>query len=214
MGENRLLPLFLLTKLTAMVNRQRIQRLVTITDEMRKNSEEMRSWKNIPQAKECVELLKAIDDPEETPMGKALACEAVIEQLPEYDVPRLVLGILRYQLELVGQSDEPESSGYPTVDGVQAEIRRLEDYIDTEHVSIKEFMDKYHRSLKFAPVERTPMWEEHYYEVEEECDRRLGETPRGMGFCFAYWSTLRQVLSERGIQWQSPSELNPRVMFD
>jgi hypothetical protein len=35
-----------------------------------------------------------------------------------------------------------------------------------------------------------------------------------MGFCFGYWSTLRTVLEERGIEWQLPHELNPRVMFD
>ncbi|GEM_PF-6664798 len=27
-------------------------------------------------------------------------------------------------------------------------------------------------------------------------------------------SIFRQVLAERGIIWQSPSELNPHVMFD
>ena len=92
--------------------------------------------------------------------------------------------------------------------------QRLEDYIDTEYVSVSDFMKQYDRHLRFAAVERTPQWEDNYYEVEQECDRRLGDTPRGMGFCFAYWSTLREVLSERGIIWQSPHELNPRVMFD
>ena len=197
-----------------MNNKEKANRIVTNVDQMRKNSEEMRMWKNIPLAKECVELLKAIDDPEETPMGKALACEAVIAQLPEYDVPRFVLSILRYELELVQQSDEQDPERYPTAEDVQADIQRLEDYIDTEHVSDATFRQRYHRHLKSAPIERTPLWEDIYYEVERECDRRLGDEPRGMGFCFGYWSTLRQVLAERGILWQSPSELNPRVMFD
>ena len=197
-----------------MNNKEKANRIVTNVDQMRKNSEEMRMWKNIPLAKECVELLKAIDDPEETPMGKALACEAVIAQLPEYDVPRFVLSILRYELELVQQSDEQDPERYPTAEDVQADIQRLEDYIDTEHVSDATFRQRYHRHLKSAPIERTPLWEDIYYEVERECDRRLGDEPRGMGFCFGYWSTLRQVLAERGILWQSPPELNPGVMFD
>ena len=50
--------------------------------------------------------------------------------------------------------------------------------------------------------------------MEHKCDRRVGDEPRGMGFCFGYWSVLRQVLAERGILWQSPTELNPGVMFD
>jgi len=197
-----------------MNNKEKVNRIVANVEQMRKNSEEMRMWKNIPLAKECIELLKAIDDPEETPMGKALACGAVIEQLPEYDVPRLTLSILRYKLELVQQSDEQDPESYPTAEDVQTDIQRLEDYIDTEHVSDETFRKRYHRHLKSAPIERTPLWEDIYYEVERECDRRLGDEPRGMGFCFGYWSTLRQVLSERGILWQSPSELNPKVMFD
>ena len=193
---------------------EKTERIVALVNEMRENSQEMRMWKNIPQAKECVDLLKSIDDPSETPMGKALACEAIIAQLPEYDVPRFVLSILNYKLELIRLSDEHDPDRYPTVEEVQADITRLEDYIDTEHVSAEIFRERYQRHLKSDPIERTPQWEENYYDVERECDRRLGDTPRGMGFCFAYWSTLRQVLRERGILWQSPHELNPRVMFD
>ena len=199
-----------------MFKRSKTKCIIKNVEKMRKNSEDMRQWKNVPLAKECVEWLKALDDPEETPMGKALTCEAVIQQLPEYDVPRLVLDILRYKLELVEQSDEQDdgSGRYPTAEDVRAEIQRLEDYIDTEHVSVSDFMERYGRHLRFAEVERTELWEENYYDAEKECDRRLGDTPRGMGFCFAYWSTIRQVLAERGIMWQSPHELNPRVMFD
>lgn len=197
-----------------MNNKEKVNRIVANAKQMQKNSEDMRMWKNIPLAKECVELLKSIDDPEDTPMGKALACEAIIQQLPEYDVPRLVLSILRYELELVQQSDEQDPDRYPTAEDLQADIQRLEDYIDTEHVSDATFRERYHRHFKSAPIERTPKWEENYYEVEKECDRRLGDEPRGMGFCFGYWSTLQQVLSERGILWQSPHVLNPGVMFD
>ena len=197
-----------------MNNKERIERLIANVDKMRENSQDMRMWKNIPLAEECVQLLRDIDDPEETPMGKALACEAIIQQLPEYDVPRLVLSILNYKQELVQQSDEQDPERYPTEEEVQKEIQRLQDYIDTEHVSDDEFRVKYHRHLKSAAIERTSLWEENYYDVEKECDRRLGDTPRGMGFCFAYWSTLRRVLAERGILWQSPHELNPGVMFD
>mgnify|MGYP003304456685 CR=1 FL=1 len=81
-------------------------------------------------------------------------------------------------------------------------------------VGTDEFMEKYHRHLKFSSVERTPIWEEIYYDAEVECDKELGDIPRGMGFCYGYWHTLQNVLAKRGIEWQSPKELNPRVMFD
>lgn len=197
-----------------MNNEKKVKKVIKNVEQMRKNSEDMRMWKNIPLAKECVQLLKDIDDPEETPMGKALACEAIIQQLPEYDVPRLVISILHYKLELIKASDEHDPERYPTEDEVTKDIQRLSDYIDTEHVSSERFRKLYQRHLVADPIERTPEWEENYYDVEKECDRRLGDTPRGMGFCFAHWSTLRQVLSERGILWHSPSELNPKVMFD
>lgn len=190
------------------------ERVIALVDVMRENSSDNRMWKNIPLAKECIELLKAIDDPEETPMGKALACRAICNQLPEYNVPRLVLGILHYERELLEQSDEVGENNNPTLDEVDYDIRRLSDYIDTGHLSTAEFIERYQRFLNFDPVERTPQWEEGFCEVEEECDRRLGDMPRGMGFCFAYWSTLSQVLAERGIQWRSPSEMNPGVIFD
>ena len=197
-----------------MNNKKRAEKIIKNVEQMRENSQEMRMWKNIPLAKECVQLLKDIDDPEETPMGKALACEAIIQQLPEYDVPRLVLSILHYKLQLVKESEEHDPERYPTEEEVVNDIQRLSDYIDTEHVSSEWFRKLYHRHLESDPIQRTPTWEENYYEVEKECDLRLGDTPRGMGFCFGYWSTLRQVLAERGIMWRSPSELNPKVMFD
>ena len=197
-----------------MSDKQKIKRLVALVNEMRKNAEDMRMWKNVELAHECVALLQTITDPEETPMGKALACESIVAKLPEYDVPRLVLSILRYKLELVQQSDEHASNKYPTAEEVEAHIRRLEDYIDTEHVSTDEFIERYQRFLKFDPVERTLEWEANYVEVEQECDRRLCNVPRGMGFCFAHWSTLSEVLAERGISWRSPHQMNPRVMFD
>lgn len=189
------------------------RKIVKAVDKMRANSRDHRMWKNIPLAEECMQMLKDLDNPKETPLGKALACEAICEQLSEYDVPRLVISFLRQEREWLEQSDEECDNG-PTVEEVNQNIQRLEDYIDTQHVSTEEFINRYNRYLKFDPIERTPQWEECYYEVEKECDRRLGDTPRGMGFCFAYWSTLRGVLAERGIHWQSPHEMNPRVMFD
>ena len=128
-----------------MNNKKRAEKIIKNVEQMRENSQEMRMWKNIPLAKECVQLLKDIDDPEETPMGKALACEAIIQQLPEYDVPRLVLSILHYKLQLVKESEEYDPERYPTEEEVVNDIQRLSDYIDTEHVSNEWFRKLYHR---------------------------------------------------------------------
>ena len=88
-----------------------------------------------------------------------------------------------------------------------------ESYIDPS-ISMEEWVKVAGAHLKFDPVERSERWEEVIYEVEKECDRRLKGEPRGMGFCFAYWPVKTAVLAQYGIEWHSPSAMNPRVMFD
>ncbi|MGM9773976.1 MAG: hypothetical protein ACI3Y2_02065 [Candidatus Egerieousia sp.] len=69
--------------------------------------------------------------------------------------------------------------------------------------------------LKKDPVEYTLRWEEVYYDVTDELDRKFAGTPRGMGFCIMYWPAMADLLRKKyGIEWRSPSLMNPRVMFD
>jgi hypothetical protein len=68
--------------------------------------------------------------------------------------------------------------------------------------------------LKVDPVQATEKWEEIIYDVEIELDVQLKDEPHGMGFCHSYWSAKRAALARRGIQWRSPSMMNPKVMFD
>ena len=196
-------------------NDKTVERLLAIVNEMRENAQDMRSYRNLPLADEFMELLKSIDDPEEEGIGKVHAIEAIVDYLSEYDVPRRMLAIRRYELEQLALCTADDLKNEPHLaEELAYNIRKLEDYIDTQHVGTEDFRKKYNRHLKFDPIERTPEWEDIYYNVEQECDRRLGDTPRGMGFCFSYWAELRNVLAERGIEWHSPHELNPRVMFD
>lgn len=69
--------------------------------------------------------------------------------------------------------------------------------------------------LRQDPVEFTYEWEDIYYEVEKRLDERFANAPRQMGFCFMYWNVKRELLKEEyGIDWKSPAQMNPRVMFD
>ena len=115
----------------------------------------------------------------------------------------------------VTEEDLKEYDDPMTVAEVEAELRKWREYIDMDGVAEEEWCSKYHRYLRFDPIERTPLWEEIYYEVEKETDEAIGRNvPRGMGFCFMYWSSKAEVLARRGISWRSPHEMNPRVMFD
>ncbi len=189
-----------------------VEQILANVDVMRENAEEMRIWKNLPLAKETFALIKQVGD-DEGPLGRAMGCEMVVEKLSEYDAPRFALEMLRYELEQLRQSEE--KSDDLTEEDVTDRIADLERYIDIEHVSYKEYKHKNkYRHLEFDEVERTPLWEEINQEVEEETDRLLGDEPRGMGFCFGYWSAKRGVLAKRGIEWKDPQQMNPRVMFD
>ena len=51
--------------------------------------------------------------------------------------------------------------------------------------------------------------------MEAELERRFANAPRHMGFCFHYWSAEKELLKEKyDIEWRSPSQMNPGVMFD
>ena len=49
---------------------------------------------------------------------------------------------------------------------------------------------------------------------EEFLELVLEEQEKGMGFCFEYWNTKKNVLAKYGIEWRNPHIMNPRVMFD
>ena len=188
------------------------ERIIDLANQMKVNGEEMRSWANIPLAKEALELIRTLPEEEqESPLGKAYALNAIFERLSEYDTPRLGLEILREELAQLKASDE--ESNWLTEEDINADIARLEDYIDLS-LSAEEFCKRHHRHLKFDPIERTRQWEENIYEADKEADAAMGDFPRGMGYCHGFWPSLKAALAKRGIAWQTPSELNPRVMFD
>ncbi len=188
------------------------KKIIKKVELMRHNSLEHQNYRNLPLAKECMLLLESLDDPEEGPLGKAYACNAILEQLSEYDTPRFCMEILQREKQWVEESEE--KSDWLTPESIDSDILRLEDYIDTEGLSMQDFCKKHGKHLLFDPVERTPQWEEIYLEVEKDCFRQLKGTHRGMGFCFGYWAVKRAVLAKYGIEWKSPQFMNPRVMFD
>ncbi len=68
------------------------------------------------------------------------------------------------------------------------------------------------RSLKHDPVEMR----DEYLAVIDEIEEKVAKsrTTYGHGSCFEVWSLKKSYLLEHDIEWQTPSELNPRVLFD
>jgi hypothetical protein len=70
-------------------------------------------------------------------------------------------------------------------------------------------------SFTFDPIEQDPDFAETFAQVERIVEAELKDVSRGIGFCHLYWETKKRVLKEQfGIDWKSPSEMNPDVLFD
>ena len=186
------------------------QRILNMIREMSQNFEQMSAWKNVALSKQCINILDTVE--ELSPDEKALVFNNMLLLIPEYDVPRYALELARKELHWLSLANE-NIYGL-SMDDIKAKIGQLEDYIDYENISTDDFIRKYDKHLNFDPIRRTPLWEENYCRWEEECESRLGDIPRGMGFCFAYWHTFAEVLRKDGVEWKSPSQMNPGVMFD
>lgn len=211
-----------------------LEKLGNIFSEMVENHQTYNGWwKNIPLGKEAFALMKdglpLRVKGELTPYTRIVLLDKMMDTMPEKDCSRTFLEVKTYQMSmfaLVSDGDIEEDmdiDGYEgdageyvravTIDDVRKSLRRTEDYLDPK-MSMEEWCDKYDVTLKFDPVERSEKWENCIYEVESECDRKLRNERKGMGFCYSYWSTKKAVLAKHGIQWKSPAVMNPRVMFD
>ena len=52
-------------------------------------------------------------------------------------------------------------------------------------------------------------------EVNRKVEEILKDEPRWLGFCHLYWSTKKRILKEEyGIDWLTPAECNPGVIYD
>ena len=163
-------------------------------------------WKNIELSKQAFILMKSLptllEGEFDTLQDKAALLSQMLEYIDENSTPRFCIEVRAY-INSLNPDDEDNL----------AELARLNDFIDPS-LTMEDYTAKYKKHLKFDPVERSPEWENVIYHVEKECDEILRDEPHGMGFCFRYWSVKGKVLAKYGIDWQSPSEMNPKVLFD
>ncbi len=139
--------------------------------------------------------------------------ERMTETIPEGH-PRLMLRLLQFRLLVLRRIECLTDHDLSAAEDVEKEIEYHQRNIArADRGALEEIEQKGH--LKADPVQWTWQFEKVCEAAEEEVYRRLEGTPRGMGFCFAYWAEKKTVLKEiYGIDWKSPSEMNPRVLFD
>lgn len=184
-----------------------IKKLGTIFRKMVKNYNSMGdSWKNIELCREAFGLMQSLPDSYpgeyETPADKAGLLSQMLDQMIETDCPRLCIAV-REEIARLNRGDAANDK----------ELRMLRDYIDPS-IAMEDFCKHHRKHLKFDPVERSEEYERVVPEVERQIAKELHGMPRGMGFCFAYWSAKKIALAERDIEWNSPAYMNPGVMFD
>lgn len=71
--------------------------------------------------------------------------------------------------------------------------------------------------LYYDPVEDDPRYAEVFRKIDAEVQEALANHPQrgSMGFVHLVWETKKRILLQKyGIDWKTPAELNPQVMFD
>lgn len=171
-----------------------------------------KSWKNAALCQEILYYLPAVEKltrREGYPDAANMiinVCTRAAETLSGH--PRLKHHLLKFALDVrISEGMEPDFELDKDVTYLATNILRA------NAGNFDKIQNRGH--LKVDPVEWTEQWEECIHLAEEKADAELGDQPRGMGFCHAFWPTLRRILKEDyNIDWRSPNEMNPRVMFD
>ena len=139
----------------------------------------------------------------------------VTKQMAEYvsEHPRLLLELKQVELEILEYAEAIDGHEMQITEDLRDEILQLEQNIQAaDEGRFEDIVDG--KILKSDPVEWTKEYEEVIDDADREAYAHLKDNPRGMGFCFGYWAEKRNALAKRGIEWHSPQEMNPGVMFD
>lgn len=68
---------------------------------------------------------------------------------------------------------------------------------------------------KHDPQEDDPKLGKIIRKAGKEARRRvLGNKPLDLGQGFQIWAIQKEILREKGVDWKTPAELNPRIKFD
>lgn len=65
---------------------------------------------------------------------------------------------------------------------------------------------------KYDPIEDTKEYKEAMKEIQPILDRTFPEIY--IGTCHSIWFMKKRLLKKRGIEWKTPAEMNPGVLFD
>lgn len=183
---------------------------VLLAEENLRNQD--RAWENTALAGEMLDIAGYLEGYDHMLNNLYAALSRMADAI--HDHPRLKLRLLELERLVLGRIEAGREYESDLAESVMKEIslyrRNIEladrgDFARIEQTGI----------MKSDPIE----WSAGYERVIDEANARISEMlaghPRGMGFCHVYWSAKARVLREEyGIEWRSPSAMNPGVLFD
>ena len=174
--------------------------------------EQRRLWENSALAEEFLDIAEYLEGFDHKLDGLNQAVQRMTDAV--YEHPALKLRLLMFRQLVLSRIESLHGCELGESEDVHAQICMYERNIG--HADRGEFgAVEQEGCLKRDPVEWTSAYERVIDEVERLVDGELEDHPRGMGFCFAYWSAKKHILLDRfGIEWRSPSAMNPGVIFD
>ncbi len=179
----------------------------------RANLEDMSgfSWQNAALARELLTYATPLEEYDHLLDSVYYYSSKMAEIIEEH--PRLKCDLLRLQVMVLQRICSLQGREMNLIDYLREDISALDYNIS---LADKGKFDSIRQDgiLKHDPIEWSAAWEENIDAVDKKVYEELADHPRGMGFCFAFWSARRAALAECGIEWRSPSMMNPGVMFD
>jgi hypothetical protein len=71
--------------------------------------------------------------------------------------------------------------------------------------------------MKRDLIENTKEYSEAMKKIQPELDELNNELDKqgyGLGRCHVYWARKKELLKREGVDWKTPRECNPYVIFD
>lgn len=198
---------------------------VRLLEDIYENAGKGEVWRNIPLLHEFIHELKGLAPFRNSVIGpqhKVCALQDLLRNdvLDKRETPRLYLSmceLCRLYNCYVQDQDEDTRSDYDMdyFNHIDELIYKLSWVVSAQDGQrAQECWANLGGMLRADIVQSTLEWENVIYEVELEVDDQLKGEPRGMGFCYGYWSTKRAALARRGIDWNPPPSINRGVIFD
>ncbi len=178
-------------------------------ENLRKQS---REWENSSLAKEFLDIATYLEGYDHMLERLYSAVSRMVDTI--FERPRLKLKLLDFELTVLRRIEAQTGHDMSICEHVSNELSFY--YRNIKYADSGDFASIEQRgNLKHDPIEWSAEYERIVDDVEKKVGELLSDEPRGMGFCFLYWNTKANVLSEYyGIEWRSPAIMNPGVIFD